>query len=193
MRTEKIIKGVLESDRKVLGYVYKKNFRMIESFVVANLGTTEDAWDIFQEAMIILLQKLRENPEVIHSSFSGYLYGIGKYIWFSRMRQMYNEDGLGVEWDEDFLAKHEYVQIVNEIEVVASREERERVFQEAYLSLKTDCRRIIEMIINGCDIKEIAEFMNYASIKYAFRKRQQCRERLLETIKSELITKYQKQ
>ena len=193
MRTETIIEGLLKSDRKVLGYIYKTNFRMIESFVVANLGTTEDAWDVFQEAMVVLLQKLREDAHIVHSSFSGYLFGIAKYIWYRRMRQLYNEDGLGVELDEDILPKHEYVQIVNDVEVLASREERERVFQEAYISLKIDCRRIIEMIINGCDIKEITEYMNYASVKYAFRRRQQCRERLLERIKSELITKYQKQ
>jgi hypothetical protein len=75
---------------------------------------------------------------------------------------------------------------MNDIETLAVKESRERIFQEGYLSLKQDCRRLIDLVINGCTIEEITDYMNFTSVKYAFRKRQKCKERLMEYIKTRI-------
>ncbi len=192
MRVEKIINGLLENDNKVLRHIYENYFKSIEGFVIANRGTTEDAWDVFQEGLIILLQKLRADKDAVEVSFKGYLYGTCRYIWVYKLHRIIKRGDVALDLSDDYLPKYEFDQVLNDMEVLANKETRERIFQEAYLNLKTDCRTIIELIINGCEIKEIKDYMQFTSIKYVYRKRQFCREKLLEKIKLELSTKYQK-
>ncbi len=41
--------------------VYSQNYTSVERFIINNSGTSEDAKDIFQEAMIILYEKLQRD------------------------------------------------------------------------------------------------------------------------------------
>ena len=54
-----LLKGVAENNRKAIETIYLDNFRMVQTMIVANNGSSDDAKDIFQEAMIVLLEKAR--------------------------------------------------------------------------------------------------------------------------------------
>ncbi len=66
--------------------LYKFYFASIASFVRKNSGTNEDAQDIFQESVVILLEKVRKQDFVLTSSINTYLYAIAKNIWYKRLR-----------------------------------------------------------------------------------------------------------
>ena len=55
-----LLDGIRNHDSGVLEFVYQKYFPMIESFVLHNQGSSEQAKDVFQEAMIIVYKKIRE-------------------------------------------------------------------------------------------------------------------------------------
>jgi len=187
MLTEDLIKGLLENDQKVVRYIYKNYFKMVNGFVIKNRGSEQDAWDIFQESLIIVFEKLRQDPDCIHSSFQGYLYGVCKYGWIRRLSEKLESEELQeIDLSDDYLPRYEFDQIMNDIETLADKERRDRIFQESYIQLKPDCRRVVDLMVNGCTIEEVAEYMNFTSIKYAFRKRQQCKERLMEYIKNRI-------
>lgn len=181
MVTEQIVKGLLENDQKVIRYIYKNYFAAVEKFVTTNRGSKEDTWDIFQESLIIVFEKLRVNSSCISKTFPGYLYGVCKYQWIRRIRENM-QDQTEVEVDDWLMPKLEYDQIMSEVESIAVKEKRDRIFQEAYVSLKKDCQRLIDLVINGCNIEEITDYMDFSSVKYAFRKRQKCRERLMKQV-----------
>jgi len=50
------------------------------------MGTSEDAEDIFQEAIIVLLQKVRQPDFVLTASLKTFLYAIAKNLWLKRLR-----------------------------------------------------------------------------------------------------------
>jgi len=66
--------------------LYSLYYQSIASYVLQNNGSSEDAEDIFQEAVIVLLQKVRQPDFVLTSSLKTYLYSIAKNSWLKRLR-----------------------------------------------------------------------------------------------------------
>ena len=66
--------------------LYKFYFPSVASYIKQNLGNNEDAEDIFQEAIIVLLQKVRQQDFVLTSSLKTYLYAVAKNLWLKRLR-----------------------------------------------------------------------------------------------------------
>ena len=66
--------------------LYKFYFPSIASYIIGNSGNKEDAEDIFQEAIIVVLQKVRQPDFVLTSSFKTYLYAVAKHLWLKRLR-----------------------------------------------------------------------------------------------------------
>lgn len=66
--------------------LYKFYFPSVALYIRQNMGKTEDAEDIFQEAIIILLQKIRQPDFVLTSSLKTYLYAISKNLWLKHLR-----------------------------------------------------------------------------------------------------------
>lgn len=66
--------------------LYKFYFPSVASYIKQNLGNNEDAEDIFQEAIIVLLQKVRQPDFILTSSLKTYLYAVAKNLWLKRLR-----------------------------------------------------------------------------------------------------------
>lgn len=60
LKDSQIIKGLKKGDRQTLQYVYDTYSGMCQYIVGSNGGSLEDSKDIFQEAFLVLIQKLSE-------------------------------------------------------------------------------------------------------------------------------------
>jgi RNA polymerase sigma factor (sigma-70 family) len=61
-------------------------FPAIATHIINNHGSKEDAEDVFQESIIVLLQKVRGTDFVLTSSLKTYLFAIAKNLWLKRLR-----------------------------------------------------------------------------------------------------------
>ena len=66
--------------------LYKHHFPSISSYIRKNMGSKEDAEDIFQEAILVLLNKVKQHDFTLTSSLKTYLYAISKNLWLKRLR-----------------------------------------------------------------------------------------------------------
>ena len=66
--------------------LYKSYSPSIFAFIKQNKGNNEDAEDVFQEAIMVLLQKVRQPDFVLSASLKTYLSAIAKNIWLKRLR-----------------------------------------------------------------------------------------------------------
>ncbi len=66
--------------------LYKEYFPYVRRFIINNNGTETDAEDIFQDTMIIFLEKLRMDDFIISASVKAYIMGIAKNIWLKKIR-----------------------------------------------------------------------------------------------------------
>jgi RNA polymerase sigma factor (sigma-70 family) len=67
--------------------LYKFYFPSLAFFIKQNRGTHEDAEDIFQEAVVVLYQKINKPAFTLTSSLKTYLFAIAKNLWLKRLRQ----------------------------------------------------------------------------------------------------------
>ena len=82
-----IIEGILDSDRKVLDYIYGRFYGKIENFLVGKGGNPEHVKDVFQEAMIVVCENVRNKGLILTCSFSTYLFAVCKNIWMHDLRK----------------------------------------------------------------------------------------------------------
>lgn len=72
--------------------LYKCAFPATAKFVSKKGGSFDDATDIFQEALVIYLEKSKTSDFVIKVSPAAYLLGISKHLWYRKFRhQLKNE------------------------------------------------------------------------------------------------------
>lgn len=73
-------------DNASFDVLYTCYFPSIATHITHNFGSTEDAEDIFQESIIVLLQKVRQTDFVLTSSLKTYLFAIARNLWLKRLR-----------------------------------------------------------------------------------------------------------
>ncbi len=86
--TQHFVKAVKFNDETALRELYKTNYHKIETLILKNNGTYEQAKDIFQDAFIAVWKNIKNNkfkPES-NNAVNGYLYTIAKNKWMDYLR-----------------------------------------------------------------------------------------------------------
>ena len=120
-----------------MSYCFKFYFPSISSYIKQNHGNSEDAEDIFQEAMIVLLQKVRQPNFILTSSLKTYLYAIAKNLWLKKLR----DNKLNLV-DSEFSLTN-FATDTFEIEPEKSREEK---VENWLLKITRNCQNILKAI-----------------------------------------------
>ena len=120
------------------GLLYKFYFPSVSSYVRKNMGNSEDAEDIFQEAILVLLQKVRQADFVLTSSLKTSLFAISKNLWLKRLR-----DNKLVSVDDLEIYQHETDTFSMELIPENSKEEK----VNSWLAKITEnCQRILKAV-----------------------------------------------
>jgi DNA-directed RNA polymerase specialized sigma24 family protein len=61
-KEQALLRGLANNQRDAIETIYSQHFQMVQTLVLNNSGTTEDAKDVFQEAIIVLYEKTRSDP-----------------------------------------------------------------------------------------------------------------------------------
>ena len=79
---EQIQRGILRNDNLVLQFIYKQFFYKVNNFIRNNSGNDDDASDIFQEAIIVIFRKLKEDAKALENRpFQMYLFSVCRFLW----------------------------------------------------------------------------------------------------------------
>ncbi len=54
-----LLEGLAQNDRQAIETIYSRHFGTIQSLIINNNGSSHDASDVFQEAMIVLYEKAK--------------------------------------------------------------------------------------------------------------------------------------
>lgn len=177
----KILEGIRAGDAKAIKIFYKKNFSYIKGFVLKNSGNEEDAEDIFQDALIVIYEKLKAGSLDIYSNVTlrTYLYAICKNMWRSRLRKRKK-----IIIDNEVLKENEGIEV--SIGEELDRKEREELYRKYFLTLNTSCREILSLVFDGKNMKEIASITGYSN-GYTRKKKFECKKALLERLEKDPI------
>ena len=170
---DKYLKGIKDSDATILKEIYDNNFETIKSFILKNKGNNEDAKDVFQEAMISTYRRLQRNDFELTSTFQTYIFNVGKYIWFKKLK--INAKTVLVD---DF-KEGEAIDLVKKDEMKYS------LFRKGLSKLGEDCKKVLSYYFERKNFKEIASLMSYTGADYARRKKYLCTKELVKIVKAD--------
>jgi len=177
---EDIIRGLKRRDNEVIQFIYRENFKMVSNLIINNNGSDDDAEDIFQESLIILFRRLRDEPDfALDSTFSTYLYSVCRLIWLKKLRESKK-----LEVTELSQEMEEFIEFEEPLPV-QDKDLRMAVYQRNLLLIPDDCQKIL--VLTGQDIsaKEIAEKLGFRSDTYVRKRRHFCKEYLVNRIKED--------
>ena len=134
----KIIADLKTENNFAFGKLYQDNFGKISNFVQKNSGNQADAEDLFQNAMMVLVENLRQDNFQLAASINTYVYAICKNLWFKKLR------------DKNFELSVEELQSFDFLTSINDAIEDEKTYLEklkGYLLKITDhCNRLIHDI-----------------------------------------------
>ena len=177
---EEILLGIAKRDNQVIQFVYTENFGKINHLIINNNGSEDDAEDIFQEALIILFKRLREQKDFhLSSSFSTYIYSIARLIWLKKLR-----DPKKMHVTELNQEMEDYLEF-EEPPPVQDKDLRMAVYQRNLKLIPEDCQKILTLTAQDVAAKDIAEKLGFKSDTYVRKRRHFCKEFLVNRIKED--------
>lgn len=153
------------------GKLYQDNFVKITKFVKNNSGNQSDAEDLFQDAMMVLVEKLRQDDFQLTASIDTYVYAICKNLWFKKLRNKNFE--LSVEELQSF----DFLNSINEAI------EDEKTYLEKLkgylLNITEHCNRLIQDIFfKEKAIEQIQKDYGYSTRHNAQNQKHKCVEQI---------------
>lgn len=78
------LSGIANNDFSLLQKVYEQSLPEVIRYVKKNSGTLDDAKDVFQEGIMVIFKKVKEDRLVLTTSFHVFLFMVCKRIWFKK-------------------------------------------------------------------------------------------------------------
>ena len=167
-----LLQGLARSDRKAIEVIYRENYNMVQSLIINNSGSSEDAKDIFQEAMIVLYEKVRSGTFELNCLIKTYVYSVSRRLWLKRLQQM-NRYVPAIE------NLQETVPVEEEIEENERINSEFQTMEKAISSLGEPCKSLLEAYyLEKKSMQEIALFFGYTNAENAKNQKYKCLVRL---------------
>ncbi len=174
-----LLKGLAAGDRKIIEGIYKDHFNMIQSLIVNNNGTADDARDIFQEAMVVLYEKVRTGSFELNCQLKTYLYSVSKRLWLKRLHQN----------NRLFTQEVDLETTVPVDEEIGQHEKRDAEFElmsQAIQRLGEPCKSLLEAYyLRKMKMQDIALQFGYTNSDNAKNQKYKCLMRLKKLFFSE--------
>jgi RNA polymerase sigma factor (sigma-70 family) len=169
---EVLLQGLARNDKKAVESIYRENYNMIQVLVINNNGSADDAKDIFQEAMIVLYEKVRSGTFELNCQIKTYVYSVSRRLWLKRLQQL-NRYSPAVENLDGF------VQVEEEIEEHEKRNAEFEMMDKAIGSLGEPCKSLLEAYyLQKRKMQEIAANFGYTNADNAKNQKYKCLMRL---------------
>ncbi|HZH67319.1 MAG TPA: sigma-70 family RNA polymerase sigma factor [Flavisolibacter sp.] len=166
-----LLQGLARNDKKAIETIYKENFNLIQALVINNSGSTEDAKDIFQEAMIVLYQKVGSGSFELNCQIKTFVYSVCRRLWLKRLMQ---QSRYSLHENTDDL-----VVVDDEMEDHEKRNTEFTMMEKAMGSLGEPCKSLLEAFyMQKKNMQEIAGSFGYTNAENAKTQKYKCLMRL---------------
>lgn len=167
-----VILGILNNSETVLKRLYLAYFPMVLQLIINNSGTQDDAKDIYQEAIIVLYNKVKAGNFELSSKLKTFLYSVCRRLWLKRLTQMNRYGG-------DIRDFQEYLPVEEDVDYHDDRDIQFSKMESSLQLLGEPCKTIIEdFYIYDRSMQEICEKFGYTNADNAKTQKYKCLQRL---------------
>jgi RNA polymerase sigma factor (sigma-70 family) len=167
-----IVFGILNNSENAIKRLYVAYFPMVMQLIINNNGTADDAKDIYQEAIIVLYNKVKKGDFELNSKLKTFIYSVCRRLWLKRLSQMNRYGG-------DIHDFQEYLPAEDDVEQQGERDIQFTKMQSALQLLGEPCKTIIEdFYIHNRSMQDICESFGYTNADNAKTQKYKCLQRL---------------
>ncbi|WP_025743934.1 RNA polymerase sigma factor [Aquimarina pacifica] len=178
-KNHRIINGIDIGDDKIIKEFYQKHLPEVTRYIIKNSGDEFEAKDIFQDAFVIIYEKIKSNDLDIKCSLGTYIYGICKNLWRARLRKnkknIENESFLLEITDQE----EYYIENIDQQETI-------HLIQKCLIKLGKGCQEILLLFYAGHSMREIAKQKDFTEA-YARKRKFICQKKLIEMAEKDPI------
>jgi len=171
INNDRIINGITDGDRGIFNDLYEYEFPKVVKLIINNSGSVDAAKDVFQDALVILIEKVYTNKLDLTCTISTYLYSICRFLWMDQLRQNKREIPL----------KDDYSHLFADI-TITEFENTPDIYEDvnnAIEILGDPCKQLLECFYyKNLSWDEIASSLGYANAASARNQKYKCLERI---------------
>lgn len=153
---------------KPIKYLYRE-FAKVKHHIVQSGGNAEVAEEIFQDSLILLIEKVEQPSFVLTSKLSTYLFGVAHFLWNNEQRRINKR--AEKTWDELEFFEAEDIGYNHE------QEQKLQMLENVLQQLAERCRTLLKLFyFDGLSMRDIASKLNFSSEKSAKTQKYKCLE-----------------
>jgi RNA polymerase sigma factor (sigma-70 family) len=172
LNEQNLLKGLALNDARAVETIYKENYNLVQTLIINNNGSADDARDIFQEAMIVLYENAKSESFVLTCKIATYVYSICRRLWLKRLQQM-------SRYTSKVESLEEIIPVEEDVEIHEKRNADFAIMERAMGSLGEPCKSLLEAYyLQKKDMTEIAETFGYTNADNAKNQKYKCLMRL---------------
>jgi len=175
---QQLLEALAAGGRTATEQIYQQNYHILNSWLIKNGGTSADAADIFQEAMVVLFGKAQDEGFRLTCSIGTYLFAVSKHLWYKKLQQQYKspvflQEDTGEDEREGGIAYEDDINVHNE------REAHYEQLNNALDQIGEPCRSLLKAYYhNDKNMQEIAADFGYTNPENAKNQKYKCLTRL---------------
>lgn len=173
---QRYIDALRRNDERMIREIYRQHSTQILRWVVSRGGSSDDARDIFQEALIAVFEKAQQPDFVLTCPMGALLHVICSRKWVDRLRQKSRESGVRNE-EERRYEMEVADDVLTTAEDALAEQSRQQRLSAAFAQLSELCRQLLTLLSNGTAPREAAEMLQMNSVDTLYRRKNACTER----------------
>ena len=176
---QRFLLALINSDTVLVNEIYKKCAGKVKSFVVFNNGTSSDAEDIFQEALVDIYHQAKYKDLQLTCPFEPFFLLVCKRKWLNVLKKKSilqvtnNEDDLLLVGEDTF----------EQAERLEEQKLQSDLFLKAFEQLGDRCKEIIQWSMKGDAQEKVAEALG-VTYGYLMKKKSECMSTLIKLVNS---------
>jgi RNA polymerase sigma factor (sigma-70 family) len=168
----RILDLIRSGDETALVELYRANRRSIAAYITRNSGSTDDAEDLLQEALIVLWERIRGGRFEATAAISTFVYATVKNMWLRKLATRRRE----ARADEDPDGQPDVGG--SPLDALIG-DEQAALVRDALETLGDPCRTLLLLFYwDELSMEEIAGRMGLANAETAKSKKYQCKKAL---------------
>lgn len=169
-----LIEGFCEGKSEVLRAIYLAHYPAVETLIVKNSGSSEEAKDIFQEALLVTFQKVSAPEFSLTCQLGSFIHSVAWRMWQRKLR---DERPLALQ------TTGEVDELEQEgIDLLIRRMQRYKLYEEKFAELSEGCQELLQQFFKGKSTKEVMEHFGFGSISYTKKRKCLCKSKLMKMV-----------
>lgn len=164
-----------EDNSDMVRELYKKFSPQVIQWIKKNNGSIADARDVFQEALVALLNMANDVDFVLTYPIGGLIFRICRNKWIDQIRKKNKESMVRNAEKERYTTEEGTIPLLEQIE---EEEIRQKKLNLAFQQLSNLCQQLLRLSSNGTAPKDIAIQLQMTNANTVYRRKSACIKRL---------------